>query len=100
MILKDEQDQKLLDLIWPLRVNNTRICKGMVSRTMGFSWKSPELGRRKPSLEQQVQNELYEFQGQPVVTKIAKGSPAELAGLQKGESDLSSWRVAYNSRYC
>lgn len=94
LVRQQKFEQDLLDMIWPLRVKNTHICQNMLGKTLGFSWKVPVQKRGSLSLEEQVANDFYGFQGQPVVTKMASESPAAKAGLQIGDriASVGTWQ--------
>ena len=95
ILRRQGHEQKILDLIWPLRVANTQICPGHAGMTLGFGWKTPPKQQRGRSLEIQVVNEVYDFRGHAVISKIATGSPAEVAGIKVGDriTSIGEWSI-------
>ena len=79
------QIARLHDLLWPLLQGNTDFCRGMTTRSLGIRHTSPRGETGLSSVELKARDAIFNFNGRPVIYAVAKGSPADVAGVQPND---------------
>lgn len=80
-----DQITRLHDLLWPLVKGSTDFCRGMRTRSLGFRHTSPLSDTGRTSVELKARESIFNFNNRPVIYAVAKGSPADLGGVQAND---------------
>lgn len=80
-----DQIARLHDLLWPLLKGSTDFCRGMRTRSLGFRHASPLSESGRSEVEVKARESIFDFNNRPVIYAVAKGSPADLGGIQAND---------------